>query len=214
MCLGRDHQIGEALCLAKFDVFTGRTRQLLRERKRCIVAQVRIKRTGVHADTNGDTCLFGRFEHRNGCLEAADVTRVDAQFRSPTTCRLDGKIGAEMDIRHHGKHGACTDLLEIVEIGRMRNSNTDDVAACLRHPFDLREVLFHFRKREVEHGLHGAGRSPANRHVAHHNLMRYFVRQHGTLLAPIPEDEALHILVEHEHEEGHEQAHSTNAQVV
>lgn len=149
-----------------------------------------------------------------GCLEAADVTRVDAQFRSPTTCRLDGKIGAEMNIRHHGKHGACTDLLEIVEIGRMRNSNTDDVAAACA----TRSICARFSSTSESGRLSmdctAQGAPPANRHVAHHNLMRYFVRQHGTLLAPIPEDEALHILVEHEHEEGHEQAHSTNAQVV
>lgn len=132
----------------------------MRERKRCIVAQVRHKRTGVHADTNGDTCLLCSLKHWDGSLESADIARIDAQFRCATACRLDGKIGAEMNIGHHGKHGACADLLEIVEIARMRNGNTDDIAARLRHPFDLREVLFHFRKRKVEHGLHGAGRFP------------------------------------------------------
>ena len=112
MGLRRHHHIVKAALFEMAHVVNRRGCKLLGQREIFTRLELFVKRTGVHAHTNGNARLTRGLDHSVGLLPAADVARVDAQFRGTAAGRLNGDLRIEMNVRHHGKGAFRAHLLE------------------------------------------------------------------------------------------------------
>jgi hypothetical protein len=88
--------------------------------------------------------------------------------------------GIEMNICHHGQGRLGTDRLECIKTIAPWNRHANNFASSLSERLNLRKIRVSAVSLGIEHRLHRDWRSPANWHVANHDLMSVLVRFHNS----------------------------------
>ena len=114
-----------------------------------------IERTGVNADTDGDSSLTCCRNDLLDALRPADVARVDAQCRNALRHRLKGKLVVEVDVGDERRLDLPHNIAEIFRCLHIGYGNAYNVTARRRKFTDLLNGRLRVRRLRIAHGLHG-----------------------------------------------------------
>ena len=117
-----------------------------------------IERSGVDADTDGDSSLTRRCDHLLHALRPADVSGVDTQGRNALRHRLERKFVVKVDVGHERRLYLPHDAPEILRRRHIGHGNAHNVAARCGELTDLLNGRLRIRRLGIAHGLHGNGR--------------------------------------------------------